>query len=73
MDPLWKLMEFSKIANIVSPGIDPICGWDWVMQQKEKVYPEQGITVFYKGQVIVSSSKPVAIKSAMKTVSNDRD
>jgi hypothetical protein len=70
MEPLWKLMEFSEVENIVSPGIDPICGWDWVIKQKGKVYPEQGITVFFDGKALVNmpstSTKRGVMTSAMK-------
>jgi hypothetical protein len=66
-------MEFSELANIVSPGIDPICGWEWVLKQKGKVYPEQGITVFFNGKKLVSipsSNKSAIIKSAIKMARN---
>jgi hypothetical protein len=57
------------MTSFLRRGIRPLCGWAWLAENKGKVYPEQGITVFFKGQELVampSTSKRGLIKSAMK-------
>ena len=31
----------------------PSCGWLWLEKNRQKVYPEQGITIFYDGKPIL--------------------
>jgi hypothetical protein len=70
MDPLWKLMEFAEAANIVGPGLDPLCGWQWVLENRGKVYPEQGMEVLHDGKVLLTlPANPVGrgyIREAIK-------
>jgi 5-methylcytosine-specific restriction endonuclease McrA len=56
--------------SIIKQGLEPLCGWPWLEENRCKQYPEQGITVFFKGKELVimpsTSTKRGIIKSAMK-------
>lgn len=60
----------TKIMQLTRPGIEPICGMQWLLDHINLEYPEQSITVFFKGQELVAmpstSTRRGIIKSAMK-------
>lgn len=66
--------SFTHPRLMVGPGIEPICGWDWLEENWNKEVPEQGITVFFKGKELVAmpstAVKPRLIKSVMKMAIN---
>jgi len=39
--------------EIMRPGLEPLCGWPWIEENKDKVYPEQGIEVFWRGRAVL--------------------
>lgn len=57
------------MTSFLRRGIKPLCGWAWLAENKGKVYPEQGITVFFNGKaLLVMPSTPTKrgiIRAAM--------
>jgi hypothetical protein len=62
---------YVMLSSLVRPGIvEPLCGWAWLEENKGKVYPEQGITIFFNGKTLLAlastSTKSNLIKAVMR-------
>lgn len=71
-EPMYEaipLANSAKFRLLVRPGIVPLCGWPWLEANEGKVYPEQGITIFFNGKALVvmpsTSTKRGVIRAAM--------
>lgn len=54
-------------GSLVSPGMEPLCGWAWLEENMCKGYPEQGIEILVDGKVLDLPADPRhgLIKAAM--------
>lgn len=43
-------------GTLVRLGMEPLCGWPWLEENRDKVYPEQGIEVIHNGKVLLNLS-----------------
>jgi hypothetical protein len=52
----------------IKAQMEPLCGWPWLDENRGKVYPEQGITVFHNGKALldVPSTSKRSIKGIME-------
>ena len=53
---------------LIRPGIEPLCGWPWLEENKSKAYPQQDIEVFHNGKrllVLSSTDKHRTIRAVM--------
>jgi hypothetical protein len=61
-------------APVVRLGIEPLCGWPWVEENRGKIYPEQGIVVFFNGKELLdmpsTSTKRGLIRAVMALAKN---
>ena len=56
-------------TRFVEARVIPLCGWDWLEQNLRRAYPEQTLTIFYKGQWVAElSSSRKHTKKGMKEI-----
>jgi hypothetical protein len=62
-----------EVESYITTGMEPLCGRQWIEDNKGKVYPEQTITVFHNGKVLVvvpsTSTKRGLVRAAMTMAS----
>lgn len=57
--------------QIAKLGMDPLCGWDWLNQHRNDLYPDPTIVLCVDGRRIATIKgcvKPGAVKQIMASV-----
>lgn len=60
-----RIATVRRVNEVVRRGIVPSCGWDWVYEHIEKVYPEQSITISNGQKSVTISAKDKNAKKAV--------
>jgi 5-methylcytosine-specific restriction endonuclease McrA len=68
--PNGQQANSQRAVESLESRMEPLCGRQWLEDNKDRIYPEQRIVVFFNGKPLVdmpsTAKKPSLIKAAMK-------